>query len=141
MAQVVPFRLYRPWLKEDGNPPLSQPLGAPQGRSARFSDSVVAQPEISMRLLKTKARTRRRSSVFISVKDLVSFHHFIELPAGNDVRNAAIGLNAGHAQFRNELAMAADDQHAARLDAFIRADVDDDEIVFGINHHDTPFQT
>src|SRR5436190_8152349 len=67
----------RPSLNDEGRP-VSQPLGEFQGRSARFSDSVVAQPEvIRMVLTSTRAKRAKRNSFFISVKNLVPFHDFI----------------------------------------------------------------
>ena len=95
--------LYRPSLNEEGMP-VSQLLGEFQGRSARFSASVVAQPEVSKRVLvRTTAKRVRRIMVFILVKDLVAFHYLIEFPAWNNIRNAAVGLDAGDTHLGHEL--------------------------------------
>ena len=67
------------------------------------------------------------------IEDLITFHHLVKLPAGHDVGDAAFGLDAHDAHFRDELAVAAHEEDAVRDDVVFFAQIEDDEIPLGID--------
>src|SRR5947209_8207038 len=64
--------------------------------------------------------------------NLVAFEHLAKLPAGQDVCDAAILLNAAHLYFSHELAVPVDEQFAMFQHALILSDINDDKVPFRI---------
>lgn len=96
---------------DEGNP-VSQPRGEFHGRSERFSDSVVAQPvKTNAALASSASNSRKRRISFISIRrdNQISFAHRSHLPAGHNIRDAALGLHAGDFDLCHQFAVVADD--------------------------------
>src|SRR5437762_7872229 len=77
---------------------------------------------------------------FISANYLVPFHDLAQLPAGHDVRNAAVRLDADDLHLANELRVARNHQHAIGQETLLSPDVEHDKIPFRIDYHDLALQ-
>jgi hypothetical protein len=73
--------------------------------------------------------------------DLIAFEDLAKLPAGHDVGDAAVFLDAADAHLGNQTAVAVDQQFAILQQALVFTDVQDDEMPLGISHEDFAFQT
>ena len=75
------IRNYRPSLEKPGMP-VSQPRGEFQGRSERFSGSVVLQPVVSKPPTRARPRQNMRRKVFIEEQRCrLRLHHRASSPA------------------------------------------------------------
>ena len=73
-------------------------------------------------------------------RNVVAFNHLAELPAGDEIGNAAIFLNTTHNDFGHQLALAADEEFAIGYHALILTDVQHNEIPFGIHANNLAMQ-
>ena len=94
--------------------PFSQLCGVFQGRTEALSGSSVAQPltpaSIAPNASNNSQLTARHfiSGIRVRRSDFIPLNHLAELPAGHDIRNRAVLLNAAHNDLGNEFAVATD---------------------------------
>ena len=111
-----------------------------------LSGSFVAHPEIipaSARSASSRSREVARNFISgggVRGADLVAFDGFAQLPAGNEVGDAAVFLDAADDDFGDQLAAAADEQLAVLENALIFADVEHHEVPFRIHHQNFAVQ-
>ncbi len=68
-------------------------------------------------------------------RHVVTLKHLAEFPAGDDIGDTTVALNAADNDFGDELAVATDEQFAVLQHAFLVTDVEHDKIPLRINHH------
>jgi hypothetical protein len=71
---------------------------------------------------------------------LITFQNFPELPAGDDIGDATILLNAANNDLGHEFTGTANEQLAVLLHALSFADIQHNEIPFGIGIDDFALQ-
>ena len=80
-----------------------------------------------------RGRKLQRARLRESIHHLIAFAEFGDLPAGEDVGDAAVGFNAPNYYFADEFAFTTDRKDAVLHKALCFSDVENDEVPFGID--------
>ena len=106
-----------------------QPCGVFHGRTEAFSGSSVAQPltpaSIAPNTSSNSQLTARRviSGSRMRGTDFITLNHLAKFPAGHDVGNAAVFLDAADDDLGDQLAVTTDEQLAVLQHSLVVADV------------------
>src|ERR1039457_2002055 len=126
--------------------PPSQPCGVFHGRTEAFSASLVAQPLTPKSAApKTSSQSQWTAPHFMSGSwmrrdHLVAFINLTQLPAGHDVRDAAILLHGADDDLSDQFAVAADEHLAVFNHTLFITDVQYNKIPFRIHHDHLTFE-